>query len=294
MQRLHERDLSAIAVAEGYEHLKLPMRWEPAAYSVPDRDNGWALDAGVTYSKDGDLLWPKRFSKGRLDDMEKTMGSQATAAQHQQRPVPAGGLIFRQEWFQHWNSLPPRFDKVCSSWDCAFKGTEDSDYVVGQVWGKYNADFYLLDQYRARANFPDTIRAIRGMAKKWPKATAHYVEDRANGSAVIDTLKRSITGMIPVDPEGGKESRANNVADAFESLNVWLPPSTQGNGWVEDFKVELLAFPLGAHDDQTDACTQALTQLRKRVSMHAAMENLRKDGLEGWFGTGTGGPVSGL
>lgn len=288
MQRLHDRDLSAIAIAEGYQHLKLPMRWEPAAYSIPDKNIGWAVEAARSYGKDGDLLWPARFSEDVLGPMERIMGSQATAAQHQQRPVPAGGLVFRSEWFQHWQqaSLPPRFDKMCSSWDCAFKGTEDSDFVVGQVWGKYKADFYLLDQYRARANVSDTMRAILAMSTKWPRCTAKLVEDKANGPAVVDLLKKRLPGLIAVNPEGGKESRANAVSPLFEALNVWLPPECK---WVNEYKDELLAFPLGANDDQVDATSQALVWLMARKSIHAAMENLRKDGVDGWFGPGGGG-----
>jgi predicted phage terminase large subunit-like protein len=287
MQRLHDRDLSAIAIQEGYQHLKLPMRWEPAAYSIPDRDQGWAMNAAQTYSKEGDLLWPARFSEDVLEPMERIMGSQATAAQHQQRPVPAGGLVFKSEWFQHWQpaSLPPRFDKMCSSWDCSFKGTEDSDFVVGQVWGKYKADFYLLDQYRARANVSDTMRAILAMSLKWPRCTAKLVEDKANGPAVIDLLKKRLPGLIAVNPEGGKESRANAVSPLFEALNVWLPPDCK---WVGEYKDELLAFPLGVNDDQVDATSQALVWLMARKSIHGAMEQVRKDGIEGWFAPGGG------
>jgi predicted phage terminase large subunit-like protein len=290
MQRLHDRDLSALAVAEGYTHLKLPMRWEPKTFSVPERDQGWALDAANTYAKEGDLLWPAVFPDSKLGPMEHIMGSIATAAQHQQRPVPEGGSVFRKEHMQHWQtaSLPPRFDKVCLSVDAAFRATEDSDFVVIEVWARKGADAYLLDQYRARATFSETVRAILAMVKKWPRITHKYIEAKANGDAVIDVLKKRIPGIVPVDPEGGKESRAHGVSYLFEGLNVWLPPADQAS-WVEEFKAELLAFPMGAHDDQVDCCTQALTKLYAKASIHAAMENVRKEGLEGWFGSGMGG-----
>jgi predicted phage terminase large subunit-like protein len=290
MQRLHHTDLSAVAINAGYQHLNIPMRWERAAYSIPDRDSGWALEAASTYGKDGDLLWPELFPESKVAALEKDMGARATAAQFQQRPTPEGGGIFRTEHMQHWHpsSLPPRFDKMCISVDAAFRATEDSDYVAIGVWGKKGADAYLLDQYRQRATFSETVRALLAMIKKWPKATHKYIEAKANGDAIVDMLKRKVPGIVAVDPEGGKESRANRVSYLFESLNVWLPPADVAP-WVEDFKLELLSFPMGAHDDQVDQCTQALNRMYAKTSIHAAMENLRKDGVDGWFGSTGGG-----
>jgi len=33
--------------------------------------------------------------------------------------------------------------------------------------------------------------------------------------------------------------------------------------WLDDLKLELLAFPLGLHDDQVDSISQALTWLSR-------------------------------
>jgi predicted phage terminase large subunit-like protein len=142
------------------------------------------------------------------------------------------------------------------SWDCAFKDTDGSDYVVGQVWGFKGADKYLLDQDRRRLSFSATVQAIRALSAKWPKASAKLVEDRANGSAVIDTLRHEVSGLIAVDPEGGKEARAHAVSPFVEAHNVYLP---QRASWVDGFVEECAAFPHGAHDDQVDAMSQALT-----------------------------------
>jgi phage terminase large subunit-like protein len=50
------------------------------------------------------------------------------------------------------------------SWDCAFKDSETSDYVVGQVCGWKNAGFLLLEQLRGRMDFPATVKAVREMS----------------------------------------------------------------------------------------------------------------------------------
>lgn len=81
--------------------------------------------------------------------------------------------------------------------------------------GKRGADKYLLDQVRDRMDFPATLRAIRSLTAKWPRAGVKLIEDKANGSAVIQTLQREIPGIIGVNPEGGKIARAQAAAPSI-------------------------------------------------------------------------------
>jgi predicted phage terminase large subunit-like protein len=174
------------------------------------------------------------------------------------------GAIFLREWWRHYDDNPAGLacgmEEVIQSWDCSFKDADGTDYVVGQVWGKNGANRYLLDQARARMDFPATVRAVCALKAKWPQASRIYVEDKANGPAVISTLNREIQGLIPVNPEGGKVVRAYAVTGQIESGNVFLP-STEHAPWIGDFIEECAAFPNGTHDDQVDAMTQALVHL---------------------------------
>jgi len=133
---------------------------------------------------------------------------------------------------------------------------------VGQVWGARGADRYLLDQVRGRKSFTDTLAAVRKLSAKWPNADLKLVEDKANGPAVIDTLRSEISGLVAVNPEGGKLARASAVSPQVEAKNVWLP-SPDTNPWVADFVQECANFPAGAHDDQVDAMSQALLRLKQ-------------------------------
>ena len=192
------------------------------------------------------------------------MGAYAYAGQYQQRPSPAQGGIIKRNWWQYYQQTPPRFDIVVESWDCAFKATAQADFVVGQVWGKVGANLYLLDQVRGRFSFTETQDAIRNLSAKWPQAHAKLVEDKANGPAVIDSMRNAVPGLIPVDPQGGKVVRAQAVSVDIEAGNVWLPDPTV-NPWITDFVEECAAFPNGAHDDQVDAMTQAIVYLGKEA-----------------------------
>ena len=83
------------------------------------------------------------------------------------------------------------------------------------------------------------------------------IEDKANGSAVIQMLAHEIPGLLPVNPSGGKIARAQAISPLIEAGNVYLPHPDYAP-WVDDFIEECVQFPNGAHDDQVDAMTQAL------------------------------------
>lgn len=221
------------------------------------------------HRKEGEALHPERYSLDKLLTIRRTVGSRDWEALYQQHPVPDGGALFRREWFKEWTStsIPEQFDQIVQSWDMTFKDSSTSDYVVGQVWGRKGADFYLLDQIRGRYDFVETRERFKVLTQKWPKATRKLVEDKANGTAIIAELKSIIPGIVPVTPHESKEARASAVTPYFEAGNVYLPSEGEAY-WCGDFKSELLNFPSGAHDDQVDACSQALNFFREHRTIH--------------------------
>ena len=217
----------------------------------------------------------------RDHELKINLGSYAAAGQLQQRPSPAGGGIFKRHWFRYFQprganlppvlvrmpdgsqvsipavELPRQVEETIQSWDCSFKDLDTSDYVVGQVWGRIGARFLLGDQIRERLDCPGTVKAVRGMREKWQGTMAILIEDKANGSAVIQMLSHEIPGILPVNPGGGKIARAQAISPLVEAGNIYLPHPDFAP-WVNDFIEECVQFPNGAHDDQVDAMTQAL------------------------------------
>lgn len=216
------------------------------------------------------------FDEEWAEQKKTEVGSRTWASLYQQRPSPAGGSIFKREWMRYyvrteqqkreWGLsddvavLPVHYDKFAQSWDCTFKDTSKSDFVAGGVWARKGANFYLMDIDHRRMGFAETMKAIRSMSDKWPQARSKYIEDKANGTAVIEMLKDEISGITPVEPEGGKEARANAVSPLFEAGNVFLPHPNL-HSWSEDVVEELVSFPNAAHDDLVDMTSQALNQL---------------------------------
>lgn len=226
------------------------------------------------HRKAGEALHPERYPLEALMKIRAAIGSRDWAALYQQSPVPDGGGLFKREWIQYWDKLPDRFDSTCISWDMTFKDSKTSDYVVGQVWGRKDGCFYLIDQFRGQWDFVKTLDQFVAAAQKYPRVTRKLVEDKANGSAIISTLKRKVSGIIPITPKESKEARASAVTTLWEAKNVFLPPKDRFP-WVErDFIPELLSFPSGAHDDQIDSMSQALNDLNKRGTLKIDQTNI--------------------
>lgn len=254
MQRLHELDASGELLQDGnWTHLCLPAIAEKKQLiSLP-------ITKRVIVREEGDVLEPERLSLPVLEDLKRSMGSLAYSGQMQQTPAPAEGALFKRSWWQRYSIAPPTISTTIQSWDCAFKDNADSDFVVGQVWGFDGAQAYLLDQVRRRMSYTATKESLRALFAKWPRTSAVLIEDKANGSAIISELKREIPGVIAVNPEGGKLTRAWAVTAAVEAGQIYLPENAP---WVEDFLLEFSTFPNAAHDDQVDALSQALNWQR--------------------------------
>lgn len=256
MQRLHYQDISGHVLADvgGYEHLCLPTEAEERTTIV------FPHSGRKQTRQPGEFLHPLRFGPQESERAKRTLGSYKYAGRYQQRPTPAEGGLFKRHWWQFYANAPPLYDLILMSWDCTFKGKDTSDFVVGQVWGKLGPNCYLLDQVRDRMGIELTLRAIEAQARKWPDASAKLVEDAANGPAVIELLRRKVPGLLAVQPQGGKEVRANAILPYVEAGNVFIPNASVAS-WAPDFIEECASFPLGTHDDQVDAMTQALTYL---------------------------------
>jgi predicted phage terminase large subunit-like protein len=138
---------------------------------------------------------------------------------------------------------------------------------------------YLIDQTRDHLDVIGTCNGIANMILKYEyeyEVNAVYVEDKANGSAVMQLLKRKVSRLIPIEPQGSKVSRCYAVSPQIQAGNVYVPHEDVAKFPVGKFIQEWSNFPLGANDDQVDAGTQALDQLSSNEN-HYLRQLLRKD-----------------
>jgi len=269
MQRLHEEDLTGHLLRQGgWEHLCIPMEYESARHCRTGI--GWSDPR----TEEGALMFEARFPRDVVEAERKRLGSAGYAGQMQQLPAAAEGNMFRRSDWRWWRPSgaapalrrpkgstelpsvepPDRFDIIYISVDASFKDGAKTDFVAIQAWGLKDASRYLLRRLKKRMGFTDTLLSLEAFRKAYPRAKI-LIEDKANGSAIVDVLKGKVTGVIEINPEGGKESRAAAIQPQVEGGNVFLP---EYDPTIEEYVDEFAAFPRGRNDDEVDATSQVL------------------------------------
>lgn len=224
-----------------------------------------------------DKVWMQDLKKSYMRDPVK--GYRAWLALFQGKPTVIEGQLIKRIWWKFWKpvgvdfpnivldgkeietvELPDYFDEQLQSWDCAFKDGKHNDYVCGTVWGRRIQGYYMLDLINEHLNILDTLKYIEKFKNDYPKIGKCVIEDKANGSAIIQMLSKKMAGVIPVNPKGGKESRVNAIIPAIESGNIYLPHPRLFH-WVNDFIEQCSKFPNAVHDDMVDSMSQALNIL---------------------------------
>jgi predicted phage terminase large subunit-like protein len=258
MQRLHERDTSGIILDRGlgYTHLCLPMRFEPDRRCVTP----YITDPRTV---EDELLFPERFPESAVADLEKTMGSYASAGQLQQRPAPRGGGMFKREWFTVVDAEPVGC-KWVRGWDLAATANDKAAYTAGVKIGRApDGRFYIADSRRIQGSAADAERLIVNTASQDGQSVIGSIPQDPGqaGKAQSQYLIRQLAGYAyKASPESGdKETRALPLAAQAEAGNVLL---IRGE-WNRDFLAELETFPMGKFKDQVDAATRAFSELVK-------------------------------
>lgn len=238
------------------ETAKLPgvLPWEVVCYpAIAETDE---YDGDTLLRRAGEPLSVERYSLETMQQRKAATTPWRWASVYQQRPVPEEGGIFTAAHFsQRYEALPP-LDGMAISGDLTFKGTNTSDFVVLQVWGWKGALCYLVDQVRARMTYPAAKQALKDLRAKYPQATTVIIEDKANGSAMVDELRPTMPGIVAWDP--GKTDKRGRVElyslPRYAAQQVFFPASEP---WMHDFVTEHLGFLAGAaNDDQVDAESQ--------------------------------------
>lgn len=173
----------------------------------------------------------------------------------------------------------PVFEYVALSIDATFKDGTKNDFVAMSLWSIWRGELYMMDLVHKRMGFVETLNQIRRMVKEYPNIDQLIIEDKANGSAIIDSLQyeENIPSVVGINPEGGKYSRAQAVSGLFAAHKVhfnnkinpqyfeWYQKE-DGSTIVSKVISQFTSFPFAQHDDIVDSTTQALARLKKILS----------------------------
>lgn len=267
-QRLAEDDPPGWAIRAGWKLLDLP-----AILDVNDIPCVLTDDDGVLVWRDlrkpgeplSELLGVEALRKLRAD-----MGSVAFSAQYLQKPLPAGGGMFKREWFRDKIvDRAPDDGRAVRGWDLAATADESAAATCGVKLRIVNGRIYIEHC-------------------RWLQGSAHAVEDAILECANSDG--RSVPIDIPQDPgqagkaqkaylasklhgfdvrfspeTGSKEVRAQPFAAQCEAGNVYLVRGP----WNEAYLDELEGFPASKWKDRVDATSRAyaaIVQCARRTS----------------------------
>lgn len=215
------------------------------------------------------------------EKVERTVSVYSWNTLWNQDPRDPEGCVLPESKWRYWGGdfaekdqrveLPTRFDQMIMSWDMAFKDLKQSDWVVGTLWGRIEMDYFLIELKRGKMSFTDTCNEVKQFAlnarMRYPNATGIVVEDKANGTAVIDALRSRVGGLMEFDPSdyGSKLGRANAIQPLLMGGNLYIPAESE-RPWVKKYRQELADFRGQGNketDDQVDSTTMAILHMQK-------------------------------
>lgn len=253
MQRLHEDDLAGTLLAAEWPHLYLP--------AIAEEDEQVAIGPSAFHQRrKGEALHPERESLEVLAGIKREMGSLAFSAQYLQRPVPTEGNLIRRQWFQWFD--PPLARglgaQIVQSWDLATSTGVTNDWSVCTTWMMHNRNYYLLDVWRRRVEFPTLRHQVAELARIHG-ANRILIENVGPGQHLLQELRAhpfvGVPMPIGIRPLSDKIVRMEAGSARFEAGQVHLPRDAP---WLDDLLHEFLAFPNSRHDDQIDSTSQFL------------------------------------
>lgn len=253
-------------------------------YNLPDNicnDNTWLKSKKMlVMAADGEHTWN---------------------ALYQGHPSAKDGNLFQSAWWQSYSREQVKatdFEYLVLSVDATFKESETSDMVAIELWGLAQNHIYLYKLINKRMGFVATCDSIRKVVKEFPNIDQLLIEEKANGSAIIDVLRNdeNMPSIVPVNPLGGKYSRAQAVSPFVATKSVHLPNDftpveamdveTDGDKSKsprELFIEQHSQFPYAAHDDMVDSMTQALSRLIKLIGGEEAIPERRYIRFTHWY-----------
>lgn len=279
MQRVHQEDVASAALEMGYEHLNIPMHYDPAKRYYTSI--GWTDPR----TEENQLMWPERFPPQAVKQLQESLGPYASAAQLEQTPVPRKGAMFDVEQISVIDDLPQDDYISVRAWDLAGSAGAGA-YTVGvrMVYGKQSKKFIITDVKRGQWSSGQVRDEINNAADEdgtdieivLPKDPGQA------GIAQIDDLVAMLAGFKAraENQSGSKETRAEPLSAQVERGNLYVLNRT----WAKPLIEEMRFFPRSKYKDQVDAASSAfnrLATLARTKKRHLSLV-VDSEGQENW------------
>jgi predicted phage terminase large subunit-like protein len=229
----------------------------------------------VLLHRDGPALWPEHKPLTEILELQATTPEPIWNAVYQGAPTSPGGSIFKRAYWRNKNRYDSSAENLVRlasksvarwiSWDTAFKDTSEAAYTaccVGELQPNYQ--LAVREVFRDRLEFPELPQVMARVTDRYTaddKLKGVLIEDKASGTSAYQTLMASGTPalrrvLVPFQPVGDKDMRANQAAVWCKNDCVLLPEPSDEVLWLADFEDELFAIPSSQYRDQGDAFAQ--------------------------------------
>lgn len=254
-QRLHEDDLSQ-NIINGLDGRK----WETVILKSID-------DAG-------NVLYPEIHTKEMLLNL-KDKSPYVYASQHQQDPQPAGGGLFKSDWFTLLEE-EPNFLATFITCDTAETNKEYNDPTVFSFWGLYPIIVQGVDTGLMGVHWIDCLEEWLEpkdleptFMQFWFECMQHSVkpskiaiEKKSTGTYLLSIMKK-IQGMSFIEVErtkesGSKTARFIQIQPFIAQGQVSLPSYGRHTAACIEHMRKITANNTHRHDDRADTCYDAI------------------------------------
>jgi len=224
----------------------------------------------------GKVTYQERFDEKTLLQLAKSMGPYMFSCLYLNKPLRSDDMIFRQEWFQYYETLP-RDLITYTTVDLGGDPEEtmgEADYNVVMTCGKdlHKGRIYVIEYTREKCSPGELLDILFGHVRRhhpvkvgvetvaYQKSILYWMKEKKRAENlyfVIEPLRHTtrsknmrIMGLQPVIASGTLLFRTHH-----------LPLIS-----------ELLTFPLGVHDDLADTLAMQLELWSQTVSIDEEKE----------------------
>lgn len=283
-QRLAPNDITGHILndeklAQSYSFIVMPAYFEKTTHYV------CPISGEVITREKGEYLWPERF--GDYENLKVQVGESVFETQYMQHPIASDKTIIKSDLIKEINKTEaPSIDDadmIYASHDFPVKDKEESDYLGSVLAYRVNNTLYIKDVLEKRMDFVRSVKYVKDLDIALP-GIIQIIEDKANGSPILQQLQDEVAGMQAYQPGTNSKSQrlesaslymsSGNVKFLKEEFNE-INNRRQVSESIKNLETRLTNFPFVEHDDIIDAFTQLIlfVFMDKRYSVYARSFN---------------------
>lgn len=262
-QRLAPNDIAGhimndVKLKDRYTFITLPAIFQEDTTLV------FPISGRIKHFKKGDPLWPERF-KDNYEGLRAEVGEAIFETQYLQNPIATDRTVIKEHMIhiKSINKVPSEdeAEKLYSSNDFPVKDKDSSDFFGSVMGYQVGSTLYIKRSLEKKMAFPKSIEHMRMMDDLFP-GMIHVIEDKANGSPIIQQLQDEISGIFPYEPGANSKFQRLESASLYMEIgnvifvaDVWNESTKtyELSEELENLRKRLLNFPFVQHDDIVDA-----------------------------------------